>query len=163
MNADGSNRKWLCKGWYPRWSPNGKEICYHAYFESRPQLGFYNVETGVNRTILGDDISVEFGGATWSPYGKRVALIGVVDGRQQLLTINADGNRDSMKVLYREHDANRRLVGPPVGPPTASRLCWRCRTPIKPAAHGCGSARICIRFQPRFPARRHCSKERKPA
>ena len=26
MDADGSNRRWLCNGSYPRWSPDGKEI-----------------------------------------------------------------------------------------------------------------------------------------
>ncbi len=120
MNADGSDRKWLCKGWYPRWSPDGKEICFHDH--TRQRLGFFNVATGEERTILGDDIAVEFGGATWSPDGKRVVLIGNVEGRQQLLTINADGDRDSIKVLYRENDPNGRLVGPPSWSPDGKQI-----------------------------------------
>lgn len=113
MNADGSGRKRLGQGWYTRWSPNGKEICVHAYFTNPPSLHIYNVATGDVRSVLGGQFEVMFGGATWSPGGDRLITLIRRDGEQHLVTIDADGDPDSIRIIYRETNPNRNLVGPP--------------------------------------------------
>ncbi len=124
MNADGTGRRHLCQGWYPRWSPDGSEICIDAYFEQAPQLHFYDVKTGKIRKILGEAISVEFGGATWSPDGKRAAFIGNMDDRQHIAVVDVDGDLDSLALLYSESDRSRVLVGPPSWSPDGKEIVF---------------------------------------
>jgi len=124
MNADGSDRRHLCPGWYPRWSPDGQEICLHAYFEQPQKLHFYNVETGKIRNILGSPMGVKFGGATWSPDGKQVVFIGLRDGHEHLAVIEASGEVNSLRVLYREENQDRQLIGPPSWSPDGKQIVF---------------------------------------
>jgi Tol biopolymer transport system component len=138
MNADGTGRRRISNGSYVRWSPDGKEICYHGYSPSGEVLHFYNLESGTTRSIL-KNVSVEFGGATWSPDSKQVVFMALVNGKQEVSTINVDGDPASLKVLYRETRLDKLLIGPPswspdgktlvlsiqeIGPQTPSRPEW---------------------------------------
>jgi len=124
MNADGSGRHRVCRGWYPRWSPNGQEICLHAYFEQPQRLHFYQVETGQIRAILGTPMEVKFGGATWSPDGKQVVFIGLRDGHEHLAVIDSGGDVGTLRVLYREEDRNQKLIGPPSWSPDGKQIVF---------------------------------------
>lgn len=122
MNADGTGRRRIGDGTYVRWSPDGKELCYHSYANNGNPLNFYNLATGQTRTILGGKINVEFGGATWSPDSKKVLFLALVDGKQEVVTVNADGKLDSLKVLYRETRPDKLLIGPPSWSPDGKKL-----------------------------------------
>jgi Tol biopolymer transport system component len=124
MNADGSGRKWWGEGWYPRWSPNGQEICVHAHDTTPPSLRIFSVASGELRSVLGDDIEVLFGGATWSSDGKRLVTLIRRHGEQQLVTIDAQGDPASIKVIYREPNVSQNLVGPPVMSPDAKQIVF---------------------------------------
>lgn len=120
MNADGTGRRRIGDGIYARWSPDGKEICYHGYSEEGA-LHFYNLETGETRKIL-RKVDVAFGGATWSPDSQKVLFIALVNGKQEVSTIDVDGNSDSLKVLYRESRPDKNLIGPPSWSPDGKKL-----------------------------------------
>lgn len=138
MNADGTGRRRIGDGSYIRWAPDGKEICYHGYSPTGEALFFYNPETGVTRSIL-NKVNIAFGGATWSPDSKKVVFMALVNGKQEVSTIDVDGNPASLRVLYRETSLDKLLIGPPswspdgktlvlsiqeVGPQTPSRPEW---------------------------------------
>lgn len=128
MNADGSERRRLGEGWFTRWSPAGKEICVHAYFTQPPSLKIYNLETGDDRIVLGvgdeEDIEVIFGGANWSPDGKRLVALVRRENEQQLITIDASGDRDSIQVIYREQRTDLTLMGPPSMSPDGKEIAF---------------------------------------
>lgn len=124
MNADGSERKWWGEGWYSRWSPNGKEICVFAHDTAPASLRLFNVATGEARSVLGGDIEVKFGGATWSPDGSRLVTLINRQGEQQLVTIDSEGDPDSIKVIYRETDPGKSLFGPPVMSPDGKQIVF---------------------------------------
>ena len=131
MNADGTNKRKFGQGWYTRWSPDGKEICV-LNPESNPySLLLYHTETGERRQILGGDIEVIFGGANWSRDGQRLVTLIRRDGEQQLITINATGDRDSIQVVYRERSSNRALVGPPVLSPDGKEILFSIQDNVR--------------------------------
>ena len=46
MTADGNHRERVADGFYPRWSPDGKQICVHALLnDGRPSLILIDAET----------------------------------------------------------------------------------------------------------------------
>lgn len=124
MDADGKNPKWIGEGWYTRWSPNGREICVYAHFTNPASLMIYDLATGKSRTVLGGDAPVIFGGASWTRDGERLVTLVQRNGEQQLVTIAASGNLDTLQVIYREKDANRSLVGPPTMSPDGKQILF---------------------------------------
>jgi len=82
MNADGSERKRLCDGWYPRFSPDGKLL--HVYApQARPaSIHVIRPDGKGERQLAGRTIRVKYGGGTWSPEGNRIVFIGTRDGRE---------------------------------------------------------------------------------
>lgn len=97
MNSSGDNvRKITDVGFYPNWSPDGKEIvlCIDDFSEpgSRTtvpsQLWRINVETGEKHLVTGQD-AVQ---PNWSPNGKRIAFWGIDSGGQRdVWTISVNG------------------------------------------------------------------------
>jgi len=122
MDADGSNREWICPGWYPRWSPDGKRLHVYAYFEQAACIHLVDLKSRKIRKVLGEPMQVEFGGGTWSRDGKRIAFVGVRDGKQHLATVAVDGAWGSIRVLYREENAKRELIGPPAWSPDGKQI-----------------------------------------
>ncbi len=124
MNADGTEKHRFGHGWYTRWSPDGTEICVYDYQTNPHSLLIYELETGNQRRVLGDDIEVVFGGATWSADGEQLVTLVIRDGEQQLITINRAGDRDSIRVICREPLEDRMFVGPPVISPDGSEIVF---------------------------------------
>jgi hypothetical protein len=124
MKADGSDRRWLCDGSYPRWSPNGEEIMFRDFEHEPNRLGFYNLKTGTVRYILGSDVGVEFGGGTWSSDSKRVYFIAIKDERRHLASIEVSGNPETLQIIYTETRPDHELVGPPAVSPNGEKIVF---------------------------------------
>ncbi len=133
INADGTDRVRLGDGWFTRWSPNGRHICVYAHFTQPPSLKLYNLETGNERFLLGkeegqeEEISVIFGGATWSPDGEKLVALVERNNEQQLITIDMTGFRDSIRVIYREPLGDRKFWGPPTMSPDGAEIAFCIR------------------------------------
>jgi len=124
MDSDGSNRKWLCEGFYARWSPDGKEICYHYYGDRSGGLAIRDVARGQTRQLLGEETGAKFGGANWSPDGAELVFIALRDGREHLATVGADSDPQSLRLLYSQEDSDRLLIGPPSWSPDGKQIVF---------------------------------------
>ncbi len=103
MNSNGENvRRISDVGFYPSWSPDGKEIAFGIDDFSEPgsrttvpsQLWRINVETGEKHLITEHD-GVQ---PNWSPNGKRIAFWGLNSGGQRdIWTISVNGG-DAIEV-----------------------------------------------------------------
>jgi Tol biopolymer transport system component len=122
MDSDGSDREWICRGYYARWSPDGRQLCVYAYFED--SLHIVDMVTKEIRKILGGPMEVKFGGATWSPDGKRLVFVGTRDGKEHLATVDADGLPDSIKILHTQGDSSQLLIGPPSWSPDGKQIAF---------------------------------------
>jgi Tol biopolymer transport system component len=136
MDSDGSNRKWLCEGFYARWSPDGKVICYHDYDQPAPGLAIRDVPSGKTRKLLGDKMEVKFGGANWSPDGRQLVFILIRAGKEHLATVDADGDPDSVRVLYSQQDRDRLLIGPPSWSPDGKQIVFAIQDSDMPDSKG---------------------------
>jgi TolB protein len=85
MDQDGANHNYLTDGstlvLTPRFSPNQQMITYLAYYNNKPRVYLYDIDTGRQR-VLGD-----FPGMTFSPRFSP-------DGRNVIMSMMRDGNSD---------------------------------------------------------------------
>ena len=73
-NADGSDRKFLAGGYYPRWCPDGKTIVSWEDFDDLHKLLVIDVATGKSHLFAQGRVTV-LGSPTWSKNGKKMAVI----------------------------------------------------------------------------------------
>jgi TolB protein len=85
MDQDGFNHHYLTDGrslvLTPRFSPNQQKIAYMAYYNDKPRVYLYNLDTG-HQEVLGD-----FPHMTFSPRFSP-------DGRKVVLSLSKNGNSD---------------------------------------------------------------------
>jgi len=85
MDQDGENHRFLTDGnnlvLTPRFSPSTQEITYLSYFNNRPRVYLFNIETG-QQEVLGD-----FPGMTFAPRFSP-------DGNAVILSLAKSGNSD---------------------------------------------------------------------
>jgi Tol biopolymer transport system component len=126
MDADGSNRRWLAAGWYPRWSPDGKRLCCHAWLPNgTASLFVIDAATGASQPLFqAGGWELRDHGGNWSPDGKRIVFVGALVGKDHLATIDANGAEDSIRVLYSNEDERRTLVGPPAWSPDGRQIIF---------------------------------------
>ena len=123
MNADGSKRKRLCDGWYPRFSPDGKMLHVYAPQASPSSIHVIRPDGKGERKLVGKTMPVKYGGGTWSPEGNRIVFVGTRDGKEHLATVAVDDEDEkSVRILYTEEDEDRELVGPPAWSPDGKRI-----------------------------------------
>lgn len=120
MNADGTEPERLGNGIYPQWSPDGEKLCVDA----GENLLVYDLADSRESTLLPDELRSEFGGAVWSRDGKQFAFILKRDGFYSIALIDADGNPDSLRIIYTEKRPQQHLVGPPSLSPDGSRILF---------------------------------------
>ncbi len=90
MDQDGYNHKYLTDGRYmvltPRFSPNSQMITYMAYYNNKPRVYIYNIDTG-RQEVLGDFAGMTFA-PRFSPDGRKVIMSMAKDGNTEIYTMD---------------------------------------------------------------------------
>ncbi len=85
MDQDGANHRFLTDGsalvLTPRFSPTSQEITYLSYYNDRPRVYLYNIDTG-QQEVVGD-----FPGMTFAPRFSP-------DGNKIIMSLASEGNSD---------------------------------------------------------------------
>lgn len=100
MNADGSDRKWLCAGKAPRWSPDGSQIALVYVGETGNTIHLYDLKSEETKTVL-DRTFPRIAGAAWSPDGKRLAIIAQTGSGTDLLLVPTAGEDRTQHIRFR--------------------------------------------------------------
>jgi TolB protein len=103
MDQDGAGHRFLTDGSYlvltPRFSPIRQEITYLSYFNDKPRVYLYNIDTG-RQEVLGD-----FPGMTYAPRFSP-------DGDRVIMSLAREGNSE-IYVMDLRTRATRRLTNDP--------------------------------------------------
>ena len=103
MDQDGSNHRFLTQGrelvLTPRFSPTRQEITYLSYYQDKPRVYVYNIDTG-QQEVLG-----EFPGMTFAPRFSP-------DGNKVIMSLAREGNSEVYTMDLRTR-AVRRLTSHP--------------------------------------------------
>ena len=103
MNADGTNvRKIRSEGYFPAWSPDGRQIVYATEGPTSPynrisdqsRLRILDLDTGATRQLPTGDATQPH----WSPHGDRIAYWGLRDTQRDLWTVSANGSGEPLTV-----------------------------------------------------------------
>lgn len=90
MDQDGENNRILSDGraivLTPRFSPTMQEITYMAYYNNRPRVYLFNIDTG-RQEVLGDFANMTFA-PRFSPDGNRVIFSLSEDGNSNIYTMD---------------------------------------------------------------------------
>jgi TolB protein len=90
MDQDGANHKFLTDGkelvLTPRFSPTTQEITYMAYFNDRPRVYLFNIDTG-QQEVLGDFPGMTFA-PRFSPDGNKVIMSLAQNGNSDIYTMD---------------------------------------------------------------------------
>jgi dipeptidyl aminopeptidase/acylaminoacyl peptidase len=89
-DADGENQRQVTRldayiVGFPRWSPDGKQIAFHARLPEVPQIYLLDADGGVPRKVT----SAAFGffAPIWATDGKHLFATGKVDGKDEIFRI----------------------------------------------------------------------------
>ncbi|MCB9949219.1 MAG: Tol-Pal system protein TolB [Rhodospirillaceae bacterium] len=90
MDQDGANHRYLTNGdtlvLTPRFSPTTQEITFLAYYDNRPRVYLFNIDTG-QRELLGDFPSMTFA-PRFSPDGNSVIMSQAQDGNSDIYVMD---------------------------------------------------------------------------
>ncbi|WP_404325603.1 Tol-Pal system beta propeller repeat protein TolB [Aerophototrophica crusticola] len=105
MDQDGENNRFLTDGRVlvltPRFSPSTQEITYLSYFNNRPRVYLFNIDTG-RQEVLGD-----FPGMTFAPRFSP-------DGNRVLMSLAQNGNTDIYSLDLRTRRQTRLTDNPSI-------------------------------------------------
>jgi Tol biopolymer transport system component len=124
MDADGTHRRWVASGWFPRFSPDGNQLVCHGYEGNKAgDLLLVDLKNETSRSLLakqGWDLTLY--GGNWAPDGKRIVFVGTFQGKDRLATI--DVKDESIQILYTNDDPSVELYGPPVWSPDGHQIVF---------------------------------------
>jgi TolB protein len=90
MDQDGENHRYLTDGSYivltPRFSPSTQEITYLSYYNNRPRVYLFNIDTG-QQEVLGDFPGMTFA-PRFAPDGNRVIMSMAQSGNTEIYTMD---------------------------------------------------------------------------
>jgi len=90
MDQDGANHKFLTDGrslvLTPRFSPSTQEITYLSYFNNRPRVYLFNIDTG-QQELVGDFPGMTFA-PRFSPDGNGVILSQAIGGNTEIFSMD---------------------------------------------------------------------------
>lgn len=90
MDQDGANHRFLSDGsalvLTPRFSPTTQEITYLAYYNNRPRVYLFNIDTG-RQEVLGDFPGMTFA-PRFSPDGNKVIMSLATNGNSDIYTLD---------------------------------------------------------------------------
>jgi TolB protein len=90
MDQDGENHRYLTDGSYivltPRFSPSTQEITYLSYYNNRPRVYLFNIDTG-QQEVLGDFPGMTFA-PRFAPDGNRVIMSMAQNGNSEIYTMD---------------------------------------------------------------------------
>lgn len=105
MDQDGANHRFLTSGkdlvLTPRFSPRDQTITYMSYFNDKPRVYLFNIDTG-QQEVLGD-----FPGMTFAPRFSP-------DGNRVVMSMARDGNTDIYVIDLRTRKFSRLTSGPAI-------------------------------------------------
>ncbi|HYE52168.1 MAG TPA: Tol-Pal system beta propeller repeat protein TolB [Azospirillaceae bacterium] len=97
MDQDGEGNRFLTDGRVlvltPRFSPTAQEITYLSYFNNRPRVYLFNIDTG-RQEVLGDFPGMTFA-PRFSPDGNRVIMSLAQNGNTDIYTLDLRTRRQS--------------------------------------------------------------------
>lgn len=90
MDQDGENHRFLTDGralvLTPRFNPSSQEITYMAYYNNKPRVYLFNIDTG-RQEVLGDFPNMTFA-PRFSPDGNRVVFALSKDGNSNIFSMD---------------------------------------------------------------------------
>ena len=105
MDQDGANHRFLTDGRFlvltPRFSPGQQEITYLSYFNDKPRVYLFNIDTG-QQELVGD-----FPGMTFAPRFSP-------DGNRVIMSLASDGNSDVYMMDLRTRQRQRLTSDPAI-------------------------------------------------
>jgi len=97
MDQDGENHRFLTDGRVlvltPRFSPTAQEITYLSYFNNRPRVYLFNIDTG-RQEVLGDFPGMTFA-PRFSPDGNKVIMSLAQSGNTDIYTLDLRTRRQT--------------------------------------------------------------------
>lgn len=97
MDQDGENHRFLTDGRVlvltPRFSPTAQEITYLSYFNNRPRVYLFNIDTG-RQEVLGDFPGMTFA-PRFSPDGNKVIMSLATGGNTDIYTLDLRTRRQT--------------------------------------------------------------------
>jgi TolB protein len=90
MDQDGFNNRYLTDGsslvLTPRFSPNDQTITYMAYYNNKPRVYLYNIDTG-RQQVMGDFPGMTFS-PRFSPDGSKIVMSVMKGGNSDIFTMD---------------------------------------------------------------------------
>ncbi len=97
MDQDGENHRFLTDGRVlvltPRFSPSTQEITYLSYFNNKPRVYLFNIDTG-RQEVLGDFPGMTFA-PRFSPDGNKVIMSLAMSGNSDIYTLDLRTRRQT--------------------------------------------------------------------